>query len=366
MNDVVAIVMAGNNSLEVGEITANRSIGAVPFGAKYRTIDFILSNVVNSGIERVGVSTQTHYRSLMDHIGSAADWDLNRKRNGLLVLPPISAEVKGDIDILAGIKEYLCASNHKYVLLAGSDTVFNGTFNDFAKFHKKNHADITVMCSAVPVDEKLHDRIGIATDETGKVIDVEVNPSVPTIENCSMNVYFMEKDFLIYQIDRCLARDKHDFALDIILAQKDNIRMFAYGYSGYVGRIHDVASFYKCNMELLEDSVSKELFDANEKIYTKVKNEVPTIYGEHADVKNSMVADGCVIKGNVENSIIFRGVRIEEGATVKNSIVMQNSLILENSTIEHTITDKQVTVRKGKVLIGQSTYPVLVGKNATI
>ncbi len=369
MNDTLAIIMAGENSLEIGEITRSRSIGAVPVGARYRTIDFVLSNVVNSRIERVGVPTQNYYRSLMDHLGSGSAWDLNRKRYGLLVLPPYlgkSSDEMGDIDILNGIRDYLAASDHRYVLLTGSDLIFNTTFDELAQFHKEKHADITVMYNTVASGERFDHHVELKVDEDGRITDVGVNSARQKAQKVSMGVMYMEKAFLEYQIDRCIAHGKHDFVKDVLMHEKRRAKIYGFEYSGYVGRIHDINSYFKCNMDLLNPEISSKLFDAPQKIYTKVKDQVPTLYGERAQVKNSIVADGCIINGTVENSIIFRGVQIEKGAVVKNSIVMQNTCVGASARVEHTILDKSVTIRRDKTLIGQESFPVVVGKNVVI
>lgn len=369
MNDTLAIIMAGESGLEIGEVTRSRSIGAVPIGARYRTIDFILSNVVNSRIERVGVPTQTHYRSLMDHLGSGSAWDLNRKRYGLLVLPPYlgkASEDTGDVDILHGIRDYLAASDHRYVLLAGSDLIFNTTFDEMAAFHKEKHADITIMYNTVASDEHFDHHVELKLDEDCRVTDVGVNSARQKAQKVSMGVVYMEKAYLEYQLDRCIAHGKHDFVKDVLMHEKRRAKIYGFEYSGYVGRIHDINSYYKCNMSLLDPKISAKLFDAPQKIYTKVKDQVPTLYGEDVSIKNSIVADGCIINGTVENSIIFRGVQIEKGAVVKNSIVMQNTCVGACARVEHTILDKSVTIRRDKTLIGQESFPVVVGKNVVI
>ncbi len=369
MNDTLGIIMAGNSGLELGEITKNRPIGAVPVGSRYRLVDFILSNMVNSGIERVGIPTQAHYRSLMDHLGSGAAWDLNRKRHGLVVLPPLTGsglDVQGDLDVLNSILDYISASHRRYVVICGSDILYKTTFDDMLDFHKKNAADITVMYNNMPDCASLAHHVGLKTDNAGRIVDIEIDPSRAFSSQISMGTYIMEREFLEYHLNRCLSRGLHDFAKDILLHEKDRLRIFGYEYKGYVGRVHNIASYFKCNMDILKQSVSEELFESGDSVYTKVKDEVPTIYGETANIKNSMVADGCIINGTVENCIIFRGVQIEEGAVVKNSIIMQNSLIQSGVQLNNAVIDKSVIVRKNKTLMGQENYPVVVGKNAIV
>lgn len=370
MNDTLGILIAGNSGPELGEITRSRPIGAVPVASRYRLIDFILSNLVNSGIDRVGIPTQTHYRSLMDHLGSGAAWDLNRKRHGLVVLPPYMSdnahELRGDLDVLNSILDYITASNRKYVLLSGCDLIFNTTFDAFAAFHKKNGADVTVMYYTAPQNETPDRQVTLQVDENGRVTDMEINALRPFSAYTSMGVYFMEREFLEYHIRRCLSHGLHDFAADVLLKERESLKIFGFEYRGYTGRVHNIQSFYRCNMDMLNPAISAQLFDGRDPVYTKVKDQVPTIYGENVHIKNSMVADGCIINGIVENSIIFRGVHIEKGAVVKNSIVMQDSILQAGAWLENAILDKSVTIRESKKLIGQENYPVTVGKNAVV
>lgn len=360
--------MAGNSGLELGEITRNRPIGAVPVGSRYRLVDFMLSNMVNSGIDRVGIPTETHYRSLMDHLGSGAAWDLNRKRHGLVVLPPEKGfgEVQGDLDVLNGILGYINASKRRYVLIAGSNIIMNTTFDEMYERHIATKADVTLMYNNVAECSELTHHVGIKTDSNGRITDMEVDPVRSFSSRISMGIYLMEREFLEYHINRCLSRGRHDFVRDVLLHELDRLNIYGYEYKGYAGRVYSLPSYYKCNTDMLDPAISSELFDSGYPIYTKVKDEVPTIYGESAEVKNSVVADGCIIEGTVENSIIFRGVQIEEGAVIKDSIIMQNSLIQSGVQISRAILDKSVVLKKNKVLMGQKNYPVVVGKNAIV
>lgn len=370
MNSTLGIVLAGNSGPELGELTRPRPIGALPVASRYRLVDFVLSNLVNSGVDRVGIPTQTHYRSLIDHLGSGAPWDLNRRRHGLVILPPLGSgsagEMQGDLDVLNGILDYISASGRRYVLLTGSEILFNTTFDKMMEQHKATGADITVMYNTMPDCRELSHHVGLRCDAAGRVTDLEIDPVRPFSSQISMNIYLMEREFLEYHINRCLSRGRHDFAKDVLLQEKDRLKIFGYEYTGYAGRVYNIASYYQCNMDMLDPAVSAALFEQDEPILTKVKDQVPTIYGEEAQVRNSIVADGCIIHGTVENSIIFRGVQIDEGAVVRNAIVMQNSLIQSGVRLESAILDKSVVIRKSKVLVGQTNYPLVVGKNSIV
>ena len=181
-----------------------------------------------------------------------------------------------------------------------------------------------------------------------------------------MGIYLMEKSFLEYQISRCLSRGMHDFVMDVLVKSVGKIRICAFPFNGYVGKVDSVASYFRENMRLLEPEICRELFDGKNQIYTKVKDQVPTIFGEHADIKNSLIADGCVTDGRVENSIVFRGVCIANGSTVTNSILMQNSTIESGVQLDFAILDKNVEIRQGRKLSGQNSYPVVIAKNSIV
>lgn len=366
--NTLGIILAGNSGLGLGEISRHRPIGAVPVASRYRLVDFILSSMVNTGIDNVGIPTQTHYRSLMDHLGSGTAWDLNRKRHGLVVLPPYignGAEIQGDLDILNGINDYMHASQKEYVLLTQSNLMLNCNFKDMMQFHKDSGADITLMYNIIEKDMPAN-HVGLKANSEGRIVDIEINPVHSFSNQVSMQIAFMKRELLEYYMDRCLARGQHDLMRDVLLKEKDNLKIYGYEYKQYVGRVCDINSYYKCNMDLLNPDVSAQLFDANDRIYTKVKDQVPTIYGENVNIKNCIVADGCVIKGKVENSIIFRGVQIDEGVEIKNCVVMQDTQVLSGSKLEYAILDKGVIIRKNKRLSGQESYPVVVGKNVVV
>lgn len=372
MTDTMGIIMTGDTDIKLSELTRARAAAAVPVAGRYRLIDFIMSNMVNSGIVNVGVPTQTYYRSLMDHLGSGKEWDLNRKLHGLFILPPYvnkdsGNNYSGDIDLLNGIMDYIERSKQKYVLLAGGNLIFNAVFDDLQEFHIKNNADITIMYNEESFGGGMpFPHVALLTGQSGRVIDMEVSPHRVFSNKISMGIYFMEKEFLTYQIERCISRGLHDFVMDVLVRNIEHYSIYAYPFEGYVGRIDSLASYYYCNMRLLEPAVCDEIFNGFNRIYTKVKDQVPTIYGENADVSNCLIADGCVIDGKAENSIIFRGVQIARDACVTNSIIMQNSQIQKNAVLDHTVLDKSVVIRQGKRLIGQENYPAVIGKNVIV
>lgn len=373
MRDTMGIIYTGDNNISLQELTLRRSIAALPFGGRYRVIDFTISNMVNSGMINVGLITQNNYHSLMDHLDSGKQWDLDRKSGGLFILPPyVSPDntgwYRGEIDALRANLSYIKRSPQKYVILSGSSMVCNLTYDDAMEFHRDNMADITVIYKEEKkaTREELSRHTLIQTDEQNRIWDFAVKPNSPKSNKISMEMYIIEKKLLEYLIEECVARGQYDFNKYILIKNKEKLRVFGYPYHGYLAKIDSIQSYYKHNLELLDQNNFYELFHHAGPIYTKVKDEVPAKYGEKSRAENSLVADGCVIEGEVENCVLFRGVRIAKGATVKNSIIMQDTDIEDNAVLENVILDKEVMIRKGKHLIGQASYPVVIRKSAII
>ncbi len=372
MTDMMGIVMPDNSELSLNELTEMRSVTAIPFGGRYRLVDFILSNMVNSGIINVGVATNINYSSLMDHIGSGAPWDLNRKIYGLFILPPhvkggMGNVRAGSIDQLYGVLAFLRRSRQKYVLLASGRIVCNMTFDDALASHIEKNADITVIYhNKEQADSQLSRSAVYEVSEDGRVTGIEVEPHFPKTTCESMDMFIIDRIKLIEMIEEAYARGNHDFIRDILLEKLGDSKIYGYEYKGFVGKIDSIGSYYKNSLKMLEDSTRKELFHSENRIYTKVKDQVPTQYGETATVEDALIADGCIIEGVVKNSIISRGVHIAKGAVVTNSIVMQNSVIEENCEIENVIIDKECTIRAEKRLIGHPDHPAILPKRTLL
>jgi len=373
MRDTMGIIFTGESNISLQELTLRRSVAALPFGGRYRVIDFTLSNMINSGITNVGLITQNNYHSLMDHLDSGKQWDLDRKSGGLFILPPYVSHdntgwYRGEIDALHNNMSYIRRSPQKTVVISGSSMVCNLTFEDAMEFHRDNMADITVIYKEdkKATNEELSRHTLIRTDESNRVWDIEVKPAVPMSDKVSMEMYIIDKRLFEYLIEECAARGQYDFNKDILIKNLNKIRILGYPYDGYLAKIDSVQSYFTHNLELFSSENFQELFHHAGPVYTKVKDEVPAKYGDHAVAANSLVADGCVIEGHVENCVLFRGVKIGEGAVVKNSIIMQDSEIQEKAVLENVILDKEVIIRKGRHLIGQECYPVVIRKKAVI
>ncbi|MCX7883794.1 MAG: glucose-1-phosphate adenylyltransferase subunit GlgD [Caloramator sp.] len=372
MKDTLGIIYAAEDDTQIREITKKRSIAALPFGGRYRLIDFTLSNMVNSGIKNIGIITQNNYASLVDHLGTGKEWDLNRKREGLSILSPFAVNdsigwYKGSIDALHSAMGFIKKGNEKYVLISGTHMLCNMNFNECQNFHIEKGADITVIYKEEDIrKDKLKKYTLLQTDEDGKVTDIEAYPSIPKSNKISMKMYLLEKELLEYLIEEASARGYEDFVKDIIIKKIGKLKVYGYPYKGYLARIDSINTYYRYSMELLKKEVRDELFYREGLIYTRIKDEVPAKYSDNALVKNCLVADGCIIEGEIENCILFRGVRISKGAKIKNSIIFQECEIEENAVLDHVILDKKVVVKRGRTLIGTENYPVAITKGEVI
>ncbi len=372
--NILGLIFSENPEASLGELTASRSPAAVPVGGRYRIIDFILSDMVNSGIDKVGITTGMKNRSLTDHLGSGKDWDLARKQNGLFIISPTGNADGGNrrlngVDYINNAMSYLKRSSQEYVMVCDCNTICSINFEDVAKFHFEKGADVTMVYTEVGelTSEQLTHHIMLGVDEDGGVTDIQLYPKRQKTNLSYMHMMLIRKELLIEITDDCLAHDKHSISRDILLANLKKLRFFGYRFDGYRKKIDSIRSFFEFNLDMLKPELRKSLFGDEEKsVYTKVKDSVPTRYGTGAAVSNSFIADGCTIEGTVENSVIFRGVKIGRGSKIKNAVIMQNSQIMDNCSVENAVFDKEVILRSGKKLMGQGTYPLVIGKRTIV
>ncbi len=373
MDAMAGIILANETDIHLGALTEKRSVAALPMGGRYRLVDFIMSNMVNSGIRNIGVATQQNYSSLMDHLGSGKAWDLSRKNSGLYILPPYVekdniGKVTGDIDTLYGIFGFIRKTKPDYFVISRANTFYNCTFKKALAFHKEMNADITVLYNTEEELDKaeLSHYTFLETAEDGRVTDIMKSHTHPSTKKVSMETYIIERTLLMSLVEDCFSRGEHDLTMDVLIKKLNTLRIYGYEFNGYVGRVTSINSYFKNNMNLLNTVIRKEIFLAKDKIFTKVKDQPPTRYGANASVSGSLIADGCIIDGTVENSIVFRGVKIGKGTTIKNSIVMQNSIILENCFAENVVLDKEVTLLNDKSVMGQPNYPFVIAKHSVV
>ncbi|HCC34203.1 MAG TPA: glucose-1-phosphate adenylyltransferase subunit GlgD [Ruminococcaceae bacterium] len=369
-NDVLGVIFSNSHDILIRELTDIRTMGSVPIGGRYRMIDFPLSNMVNSGIKKVGVITKSNYSSLMDHLGSGKPWDLARKRGGLSLLPPYghvgTGIYKDRIDALQGAMQFLIHSSEKYVLLSDADVIYNFSFEDLLDKHIDNGADITTVYKYGREPNGQDDTMVYELDGNSRVTSLRVCPGAEENCNFGLDIFLMEKEFLIHMINEAVSMNKTSFVRDLLQSNLTNMRIFGYEAAGYSAIIDSMQSYFQANMELLSADVRAELFDKERPIYTKIRDEVPAKYGLGSHVVNSLVADGCIIDGRVENCVLFRGVKIGRDSAVSNSVIMQSTNIGTECKLDHVISDKNARIKDGRTLMGFSSYPVFIRKNSVV
>ncbi|WP_051236156.1 glucose-1-phosphate adenylyltransferase subunit GlgD [Paenibacillus pinihumi] len=354
---------------ELEALTAGRCPATVPFGARYRLIDFTLSSMVNSGISKVAVFAHTKYRSLMDHLGSGRHWDLHHRQNGLFVLPPIADDMsdlrKGDLYQFFQHRDYFMRSQAEFVVITRSHMICNIDFNRVVRSHIASGADITAICSRA--GEGLPGRARkVKMDESGRIIAMQDHYGRLKSDLISMEMYVMKKELLLELVETSLAEGQDHLVRHAIMGRLDKLEVRGYVYEGYLGVINTVASYYANSMNLLDPAVWRELFFTPGPIYTKVKDEPPASYMEGAKSINSLIANGCVVEGTVINSILFRGVHVNKGAVIRNSIIMQNGEIGIGSAVDHVILDKEVHIEAGRDIRGVHDSPFIAVKRKVI
>ncbi|MBP1543848.1 MAG: glucose-1-phosphate adenylyltransferase subunit GlgD [Oscillospiraceae bacterium] len=371
MANVLGLIFANMHEANLPELTKGRAMASVPFGARYRLIDFPLSNMVNSGITQVGIITKQNYYSLMNHLGMGSEWDLARKTGGLHILPPYRSEgsgiYRGRLEALAGAAEFIRESDADYVVLADSNVVANMDLKPMVDFHEKSGADITcVYGRGIYSTERAMTKTVLSIDEDNKVYDVLARPAISGEMNVALDIFVMKRKFLEDLIRESECRGLYSFETDILLHKLHDYKIMGYRYEDYFEIIDNMKTYYKANADMMNRDICHEVFNLERPIYTKIRDVAPAKYGIDANVKGSLIADGCIIEGTVENSILFRGVVVQKGAVVKDSIVMQGTVVEEKASFINVISDKDVTLTKNRVITGSADYPVFVSKGASV
>ena len=370
--NTLGIIFPNSYDTFVPDLVNVRLMGSIPFASRYRMIDFMLSSMSNCGIDTVAAIVNNNYQSVIDHLGSGRSWDLVRKNGGLKIFPPYadksSKPYRGRAGALANILGFLNDQKKKYVVLADCHIAANFDFNKLVNSHIESGADITMVYREQEIPEgfrKVRDdskgyyyTLGLDDD---KVTKIYINSKEEGIQNFSLNIIVLERELLIDLITEASLLGKEWLERDVLIPQLNKLNVRGYKYDGYVACISNIKTYFDENMKLLDDYNLNALFSPSP-IYTKVRDDTPTRYVEGATVRNVMVADGCLIEGEVENSILSRGVKIAKGAKVKNCILMQDTVVEAGADIEYLIDDKNVTVTAGKEMKGTDTYPVYIAK----
>ena len=371
----LGIIFPNSYDATVPELANVRLMASIPFASRYRMIDFVLSGMSNSGIDNISLLVNKNYHSLMDHLGSGREWDLVRKNGGLTLFPPnaekTSLHYTGRISALEGILGFLRSQKEEYVVMADSNCAVNFDFTAMVDAHITSGADVTIAYNETELPDGFMNLSGEDSFfytfnlDGDRITDIYVNRKRDGKQNLSMSIFVLKRELLIQIVDAAFVRGLRYFERDVLMNGFDYLKIHGYKYDGYVARITSLQSYFNENMKLLDDANLNALFDAAP-IYTKIRDDNPTRYIAGAKAENIMAADGCVIEGEVENSILFRGVKIEKGAKVKNCILMQDTVVKSGADIEYLIADKNVVISADKTMKGTATYPTYIKKHTTV
>ena len=374
----VGLIFSNIHDNTIPELTRKRTLGSVPFGGRYRLIDFTLSSMVNSGISKVGVVTHNNYQSLIDHLGNGKDWDLARRSGGIKILPPYITSFENAasnkfyssrLEALMGTVNFLNRCNEDYVVMSDCDVICNIDLNKVIESHVKSNAAITFIVNKADFsghseDEKVY---AVEFDADNNLTEISERKISEGVSNVFVNMMVVKRDYLLNIIQDAIAHGYKSFLYDIIIRNVGKENYKVYNYDGWYAQIGSLESYFACSMKLLDSDARARLFGVkNYPVLTKVRNSAPTRYVEGAKVVNSVVAEGCIIEGTVENSIIFRGVHVGKGAVVKNSILFQDTYVCPDVSLNCVITDKNVMIKDGRTLSGHSSMPFYIGKNVTV
>ncbi len=371
------LIFANIHDQSIPELTKVRSMASVPFGCRYRLIDFTLSNMVNSGINHIGLITHHNYQSLLDHIGTGKDWDLARRSDGIKLIPPnITAydnagggKASHRLEAILGAQDFINHCTEDYFVLSDCDIICNIDLSEVIKAHAATGADITFVTKSVDASGMhLAEKVSVITsDETGLVTDYTMTTPTEGLINLYTNIMVVSRSYLLSVIAAAGARGYKSFFSDVIRPSVGSANYRTYEYDGWYAYIGSLEGYFACSMAMLTQEAREGLFGVrNRPVLTKVRNSSPTVYKDGADVKNSFIADGCIIEGTVENCILFRGVKIGRGTVVRNSILMQDTYTGSDVTLDCVITDKNVVIRDGRHLSGHETMPFFVGKGGSV
>lgn len=375
--EAAGLIFSNIHNSSIPELTNVRTMASIPFGCRYRLVDFPLSNMVNSGITKIGIITHNNYQSLMDHIGTGKDWDLARRSGGIKILPPFITTYENSnggrlytsrLEALMGVSNFISRCKEEYMILSDCDGICNIDLSEVLERHIETGADATIVTRRVSDRSEVAERSRVITaDADGRIVGIASYMQEEPLGEISTNIMVLNRMFLMNLLSDAGAHGYTDLYRDIFDKRVGKAKLYRYLYEGIYIQITSLESYFCNSMRLLDAQVRNGLFAVeNRPIYTKLRNSAPTRYTKDAKVVNSCVADGCVIEGTVENSIIFRGVHIGKGTVVKNSILLQDTFVGNHGSLNCVVTDKNVLIRDGRVLSGHCTMPFFIAKGGIV
>ena len=355
----VGIVLAGGSNNRMGQLSRKRAVAAMPVAGSYRCIDFVLSNMSNSHIQKVAVLTQYNSRSLNEHLNSSKWWDLGRKQGGLYVLTPYITEensswYQGTADSIYQNLDFLQHCHEPYVIITSGDCIYKMDYDKILDYHIKTKADITVAVKEGPTGlEDIH-RFGVVRmDDTGRITSFEEKPLIAQTNIVSTGVYIIRRRLLIELIQKAHEENRNDFVQDILVRHKDVKKIFGYKHEGYWQNISTIESYYRTNMDFLKRDVRDYFFKDYPNVYSKIEDLPPAKFNHGSEIKNSLISSGCILNGSVQDSILFKKVYVGNNCVIKNSIILNDVYIGDNTVIENCIVESRDTIRANASYIGE-------------
>ncbi len=364
----IGIILAGGNNKKMKELSYKRAVAAMPIAGSYRAIDFALSNMTNSHIQKVAVLTQYNAKSLNEHLNSSKWWDFGRKQGGLFVFTPsITADngswYRGTADSIWQNISFLKQSHEPYVIIAAGDGVYKIDYNKVLEYHIEKKADITVVCKDMPETSDVSRFGTVKMNEDGRIVHFEEKSFSTDSHTISTGIYIIRRRQLIEMIEKCAEEERYDFVNDVLMRYKNIKRIYGYKMDSYWNNISTVESYYKTHMDFLKPDIRNYFFKEYPDIYSKVDDLPPAKYNLGANIKNSLISSGCIINGTVENSILFKKAYIGNNCVIKNSIILNNVYIGDNTVIENCIVESRGTIRANSTHKGENGLKIVVDYN---
>ena len=361
------------NDASLGELTNKRTMASLPFGGRYRQVDFALSNLAAAGIRHIGIISRHNYQSLMNHVGAGEEWGLELEEGGLEFLTPYAMSTtdiyRGKLDALHSVMDFLTFGHEDdYVIMIDSAILSNIDLNDVLESHIESGKDITVVTKTGIANGKKQLDLALKLDKKGDVADIAVDYAAPQEYLASMDIFVLSKKWLVEQVNEHIARNLFHMDRDLVLGlwQKNAVSINVYQFPGIVMYNESVEEYFRNSLALIDKNMRHDLFFYNHPVFTRVRDRVPSYYGENCEVENCVVADGCFLEGEVKESILFRNVTICEGAQVENCVIMNDTVVGEGAELKYVILDKDVTVRKGAKLYGTPANPIIIKRGEIV
>ena len=369
--NVMGIIFASDGNL--GSLTDKRTMGSLPFGGRYRQVDFHLSNMAAAGIHRVGIISRHNYQSLMNHIGSGEEWGLELEEGGLEFLTPYAMSTtdiyRGKLDNLNFAMDFLeFGTDDEYVIMADSAIVYNIDLTRVLAAHVASGKDVTVVTKEGIADGKKKLDLAVKLNDAGEIADMAVDYVATPDYLASMDIFVLSRKFLLNKVQECIARNQFHMDRDLVMGgwQSGTVSVNIYKFQGPALFNETVEEYFRNSLALINKELRHDIFGFNHPVFTKVRDRVPTYYGENCEMDSCLVADGCMLEGHVKNSILFRQVEVHTGANIENCVILNDAVIGENATLKNVILEKDVVVRPGATLVGTLSNPIIVRKGEIV